>query len=535
VSRYKIRNEEARVTFMDEKFLLVLKAVFALMTEDKQRMIPPELNPLLRSLEKKARRFRRDAVYYDYGDPIEFDQAYNIVRNDVFDATNLENFRKVLVNLMVGTYHENSYVQESLVDIYRASDEVTNHLHPSLVSEKVSCMAEKLFLQLLSFESRLELSLQRGPVRWGFVKVRSVRHWDVVVSLRYFYDLLWRMIWWYECCSFTTLCCRIAPIEVEIAWLVSRVKSVDAVAFSSKQQTAHKRLLSREVRDFETLYWATRESDIASLIFVSACLTFTASLVFIGARIVNAKALAQFALLSAAVSSIGALLGVFHLFRKSIILIRLWIILWRKERTYINLFAASSDLEEERSCYIRNRDDIRQLKGVTITQLLLTFARLLTVCAASTAFCLQLVNNFVQHQIFPKKLPFWIAMGAFLTAIGSVLFFFVVEYGVRYKLPTQLGPFVCGLFQEEIDECFEAMQSLSRRNRVDSQHLHDVMTWEYTARLFLHQYRFDTVFAADRFGQILQYLQSFGYHCRPSPPEKGSLDPKFEERSRFSI
>jgi hypothetical protein len=32
--------------------------------------------------------------------------------------------------------------------------------------------------------------------------------------------------------------------------------------------------------------------------------------------------------------------------------------------------------------------------------------------------------------------------------------------------------------------------------------------WEYTAREFLHKYRFDTVFAADRFGTIVQHIQS---------------------------
>ena len=32
--------------------------------------------------------------------------------------------------------------------------------------------------------------------------------------------------------------------------------------------------------------------------------------------------------------------------------------------------------------------------------------------------------------------------------------------------------------------------------------------WEYTSREFIHEYRFDTVFNADRFSSILQYLQS---------------------------
>lgn len=32
--------------------------------------------------------------------------------------------------------------------------------------------------------------------------------------------------------------------------------------------------------------------------------------------------------------------------------------------------------------------------------------------------------------------------------------------------------------------------------------------WEYTAREFIHRYRFDTVFDSDRFGAIFQYLQA---------------------------
>jgi hypothetical protein len=43
-------------------------------------------------------------------------------------------------------------------------------------------------------------------------------------------------------------------------------------------------------------------------------------------------------------------------------------------------------------------------------------------------------------------------------------------------------------------------------------------SWEYTARMFLHQYRFDAVFAADRFGSILQYIQSGMEDYKPDAP-----------------
>jgi hypothetical protein len=44
-------------------------------------------------------------------------------------------------------------------------------------------------------------------------------------------------------------------------------------------------------------------------------------------------------------------------------------------------------------------------------------------------------------------------------------------------------------------------------NQFDTRQVQQRVTWEYVAREFLHKYRFDTVFAADRFGSILQYLQ----------------------------
>lgn len=43
---------------------------------------------------------------------------------------------------------------------------------------------------------------------------------------------------------------------------------------------------------------------------------------------------------------------------------------------------------------------------------------------------------------------------------------------------------------------------------IETKQVLDKDAWEYTARQFLHEYRFDTVFAADRFGTILQSVQS---------------------------
>ena len=47
--------------------------------------------------------------------------------------------------------------------------------------------------------------------------------------------------------------------------------------------------------------------------------------------------------------------------------------------------------------------------------------------------------------------------------------------------------------------------------------------WEYVARSFLHNYRFDTVFAADRFGNFFQYIQSGLLKCARPDPKDGNF------------
>jgi len=152
--------------------------------------------------------------------------------------------------------------------------------------------------------------------------------------------------------------------------------------------------------------------------------------------------------------------------------------------------------------------DLRLVRGVTLTQIMLTLIRFCAATAAAIAFAFSVAETGFGMRIDTRPdLPFWIALGALLAAIGSTLLFFVVEYIIRYRLPTELGPFVCGLFEREINEMYRKLSEVPT-NSVDTKIVQDREAWEYTARAFLHKWRFDTVFAADRFGQILQFIQS---------------------------
>jgi len=464
---------------MDEKFADLKKEVFVLMDEKARGKVRREYDPLVSSLMVAALDVRNKTHYYDYGKPEEFDRELECLLEDGYSIPKLKAFQEfVAQRLIADTYHINSYVQESLVGVYRVVDEMISRLSQPEGRNGTRLTrntAKQLFYWLLAFESRLEGSLQRGPVRWGFVKTRRFLHWDISIAVRYFYSLLWFLPWAGCCC---------APIEKQISSLLRRVQNLS-------NETRNQRL-HREIHDVETLYWATRESDIASLIFVAVFLTFAASIVFTLAQIFGISHLTDLAFFAAGASALGAILAVFHFIRKFIILMKLWIALW------IKTFKIAPHY----------KNDLKLVRRVTFTQILLTVARFCATSAAAVALPFSVAENGYSDRIATaENLPLLIASGSIITAIGSTVFFFVVEYVVRYKLSTELGPFVCYIFKDEISKIHNEL-SIVQRNTVDTQQIRDREAWEYTARKFLHQYRFDTVFAADRFGQILQFLQT---------------------------
>jgi hypothetical protein len=95
-------------------------------------------------------------------------------------------------------------------------------------------------------------------------------------------------------------------------------------------------------------------------------------------------------------------------------------------------------------------------------------------------------------------------------AVFATVFFFLVEFVVRYNLDPCLGEVVCEPFREQILKLKASFSSRVDCAGIDTIQSLEAEAWEYTAREFLSSngYRFDTVFAADRFGSIVQYIQS---------------------------
>jgi hypothetical protein len=254
--------------------------------------------------------------------------------------------------------------------------------------------------------------------------------------------------------------------------------------------------LKREIRDLEYLYWATRESDVASLIFVTSALGFIVSWIFTISRIVTLaggpSTVTDVAFWASIASTFGAILAAFHFFRKLTILTGLWCVMGGKVRH------APKNSASKRA--------LRRIRAVTLTSIILTFCRLVAAVGATVALPWSVAQNAFPDKItLDEEIPFWIALGSFSAAVFATIFFFIVEFIVRYNLSPKLGEYVCEAFRAEIESLYSILSV--PENDIEPKQVQRLKTWEYVAREFLHQYRFDTVFGADRFGSILQYIQ----------------------------
>jgi len=229
-------------------------------------------------------------------------------------------------------------------------------------------------------------------------------------------------------------------------------------------------------------------------------LVFFASVIFTIARIGSFEVVINVAFYATLASAYGASLAVFHLIKKTKILVNLQATLGQKAKN-----STSSDSAE----------NIRRVRGITWTQIFLTVLRILAALAAAIAlpwavYDRQIFLNsgkpMMSVSLVDASPSLWIAFGAVSGAIGATTFFFIIEYVIRYNLDPNLGPYICESFRDDIEVMFKIL-SLPI-NDIDAKQVQDRETWEYVAREFLHKYRFDTVFAADRFGAIFQYIQS---------------------------
>jgi hypothetical protein len=476
VSRYRNRNEEARVIFFDEKLPRIVKGVFSLMSVD-QRMDTSIPNPFVEELEQKAAVLFQQSVYYGFSkDAVEeFRVEYQALLSSIHNTKSVIYFVKRLLQYYIAdSFQSNPYLKDQLVQIYKILNEMLHLMRQQHTGGQVAG-AMDLYKELLEFHPLLEASLQRGTIRFGFLKKRPWYQWSLFTGSGFFLSLT----------GFPTMSNQTRRIMEKLETVSKEGEGV---------------FLRREVRDFQELYFAGRESAITSLLFITVFLAFLANIGLTISRFIELGAprnevdalewdwlvwvvdALRYALV---VTIFGALLATVHQARKISLL---------------------SGLHKRLGVGRQAQGPIKLVRYLTRTQQVLALTRIAVTGGSSAALLWTLYNISFEES---SDIPPYIAAISVGVAILSVLFFFVIELGVRYGLDPNLGALVLEPFMDEIEDLKRGfVDPRAGGVGIETQQAVDREVWEYTAREFCHLYRFDAVFASDRFGSIFQYLQA---------------------------
>lgn len=400
VSRYRNRNEEARVIFFDEKLPRIMRGVFSLMSAEQRRDVDIP-NPFVADLDRRFVTFFQKARYYGL-QPTAFDEfrlEYQNLMSTLHSKRSVRHFiRRLLTHFVVDIFQTNPYLQDELVEMYKILNEM---LHLMEQKESVGKVpgAFELYQELLAFQPRLEGSLQRGTIRFGFLKSRPWHQWSLFVAIRYWLSGvgLWK------------------TLSTETRRVLRKLEAI------SKE--GEEIFLRREVRDFQELYAAGRESETTSLLFSSATIVFYGSSVFTLFRLLSAFApyneddelewefiqvLLEISGYSTIFSILGATLATFNQWRKIVILGGLRRRLGRSRR-------------------------IQLIRFLTIAQQLLSILRILIAFAGAVSLVWALyLEVSAPNAEDPRMAPLYIALAAVVVGLITVVFFFVIELAVGY-------------------------------------------------------------------------------------------------------
>jgi hypothetical protein len=436
VARDKNRNEEMRREVVKTKYPLLLRAVFQLMSNDQRAAVGIENDPYLNrhGVGGAAEKFLADAHYYDQ-EPAsiqKFQESYSAFRASYNNPNAVLVFtRKVVEEFIAADFHENSYVQESLVGVYKALLALLQMRQST--SGKSVAGASAVFQKLLEFEGALEQSVELSHIRFGFLRSRPLYQTSLPVTIQY---ILGRLLG--------------PTVANRTRGILRDVKALDRA--SGSQQ-----VLRRPLRDLTELHYATQESQIGSMIFLSLFIVFCFSIVFSVFRllevIMGAAGTVPVAIctvinyvgVAALGTVLGATLAFFHFVRK----IGHLIVLHCRMRPF------------------SSQREVRRVRLVTQTQVFLTFMRLLSVLLAMVSLGWSVFNTFADEnqscgsaagtdgsaagtddtfiQALMDDYPAGLAALAFLTAVAATILFFLIELLVRYNLNTRLGQFVSSI------------------------------------------------------------------------------------------
>jgi len=461
--------------------------------------MPLEKNAYVVMLEEQISRFEETVRYYEEEEPTELRAEFDSLKAKG-SVESIQPLKDLLARHLVPVkYQENSYIQQNLRGMYLTLEAIEGLACSSTMRDSTSINtadespALKLYEELLNFQPTFERSLQRGVIKYGFYKERAWRHHHIPAILSYFYEKLCHLFCLGKSAGFVSSC--FCPISIRTLFLKNKLEQL------SSANSEHQHALRRRAQEFRVLYHATKESLVTSFIIVSAWISFVAAILATIGNIGRAAAPGNsgfefIAMISAYAfglfTPITAVLAIVYLARKEMHLVKLNV---RMGSIMLNTVNESEET-----------NTIKSVRGICRCEQIAAFAQIVASLAAAVALPFDLAMRQNLTDFFAPKIPFSLAIGSLALSLLVFLFRLYITQVKRYNLSPCLGEHIAKSFDAELQSLYQDYQT--PMNTVEPKEIQERRTWEFVAREFLHRWRFDTALQADRFGSILQYVES---------------------------
>jgi len=520
-SRYLRRNEDFQAYFMEEKLLPLKEALHAQRGKSYEIHGISENDPFIQQIKTHLEKVQKLCNLHDrpldgkFVKKVEsiWDQGLRIgrngglrrrasltsvhenerktelkrIKNYVVDSSaslvmKTEEVIKILLkDLICKEYHDRTYTKDAMTSLALALMSFRDAATESpKTTDGLAADIEEVLQEMDEWEPEAKLAIEDGLVKFGLCRRRSFRNNYIFRILAFFRTFLPAIL------GCETLAMRTKKI-------IKKLRDINKALAYAKNDFS----FEKEVRDLEEFYYASIEVNKVTLIMVAGFIAAVTGTVQFILAILDVSGVdgidpAVPATITGAVGPIPVIIAVFFLIKQQSFISKPVACGGRIHglKTYIGRVLHSFDGPAMIQSALQSCDTILNW------QFVINVLRIIASATAAAALICTLAAPFIIGELA------LVALGSGLLAFAFSLY---VTYGYYYYLDEKAPIFVCHAFKKDIVNMYERFL---RSGKTYNALVDNRTAWAYTARLFLHQYRFDTLFDAPRLNSMFQYVQS---------------------------
>eukprot|EP00466_Bigelowiella_natans_P017741 jgi/Bigna1/79332/fgenesh1_pg.61_\ len=512
-SRYLRRNEDFQAHFVEEKLLPFKETLYLQRGKNYKVHGTSENNPFIQQIRNHMNEVERFCSLYrrpldkNFVKKVEsiWEQGTKIDQNDELHertslssdddekeskktyisesvATKTENVIHILLGkLIVKDYHDHTYTKDAMTSLAIA---LMNFRDAAAQSQRavqgLADSIEDLLKDVEAWEPVVRAAIEEGPVHYGFCRRRSWRNNHILRILCYFRTLV-------------PLRLGCETLSMKTKNIIRKLRTINETFPIAKNNLS----FEKELRDLEEFYYASIEVNKVTLIVVAGFVAAVAGIIQFILNILNVFGVEEIngaiaGIITGVVGPVPIIIAIFFLIKQQFLMAK-------PNACGGNISGLLTYISEAlRSIQglQRVQETLQICSEILMWQIGINTLRIIASATAAGALLCTVAAPFLIGEL---------ALAALLSGLLALTLSLYISYGYYYYLDEKAPALVCHAFRNEIVNMYERFLCCGKtyNSMMDNR-----TAWAYTARMFLHKYRFDTVFDAPRLNSMFQYVQS---------------------------